>query len=223
MTVFLGFGDRKLIYARSSKIFTHSVRDLGGRYEIFVRNMKVTVVFKHTCVNNRRNSLTVELVESALSSLKGLGYLYRTVASEVVEYNAVAIVYSSNGSAVLCDNEGREILVYNAKLGSVCKYCFSGRSKLSALAENVCLPAALYHGPICFVTVHSYLHTSAAGGYADIEIITSEVCNKCFKWLDIVKSACFTNVTSVYKNMDSYAGYVFSLCLNEHSLKMVDV
>ena len=223
VTVLLCLRDSKLIYTCICEIFAHSVSDLGRRYKVLRGDVKISVVLKHTRIDNLGNSYTVEFVECALGSFECLGDLNGSVAAEIVEYYAVAVRNSAYCFAVLCNYKGRKILVDNLKLLAVCEYCLGSGCKLSALTENVCLPAALYHRPVSLVTVHSDLHSSTAGCDTNIEICISEISDKCLKGLNIVKCTCLTNVASVDKHVDSHLVYFFSLSLKYHSLEVIDV
>ena len=125
VSVFLSLGDSVFGNTGSTEILAHGVGDLGRRYQILRGNVKVSVILKHTCVNNLGVSYAVELVK--FNVVKCLGYLNSSVAAEVVENNAVAVIDGTCGLAVLLDNEGRKILVDDLSLAAVSVYSlFSG-------------------------------------------------------------------------------------------------
>ena len=69
-------------------------------------------------------------------------------------------------------DESRKILVYDAGIFLTVRfYGFFSRRKLSALSVDVRFPAAGYHAPVGFVSVHGYLHPAAAGGDAGVEVV----------------------------------------------------
>ena len=61
--------------------------------------MQVAVIFKHAGINNFRHTHAVEFVEIG-TALERFGNLYRAVTAEIVENNAVAVVYSADRRAV---------------------------------------------------------------------------------------------------------------------------
>ena len=109
------------------------------------------------------------------------------------------------------------------KLLAVSLNCLLCAAELSALAQNVSLPAGLNHAPISLVTVHCDLHTSAAGRDLDVEVIGTKTCDKFLKGLDIIKRRGLAYVTSVDENMDSHLCHALFLCANEHSLQVIDM
>ena len=184
--------------------------------------MKVSVVLKHTCVNNFRNSYSVELIKVG-AAIECLGNFNSAVASEVEEYNGVAVVDCSYRLAVFGDNERGKILVDGVCFGSVCFNSLVSGRKVSAFAEDVSLPTELYHMPVSFVTVHCDNHSAAAGRDFDIAVFVGKLCDELFKRIDIVKSRSLTNVTTVKENVNSDCLYSGFLSFNEHSLEVVDV
>ena len=59
------------------------------------------------------------------------------------------------------------------------------------------VPATLYHAPVSLVSVHGYLHSSAAGSYLCIEGAVIERSHAVFQLLDINGSRSCGNITSV--------------------------
>ena len=184
--------------------------------------MKVAVILEHTCVKNCGHSLAVELIKVS-TGLKRLGDLDGTVTSEVIEDNAVAVLYGTYGLAVLCDNEGRKILVDDLGLCSVGVDSLLSGCKLSALAENVGLPACFNHSPVSLVSVHGDLHSAAAGCDSDIEGIVAKVCDERFKGENVIKRGSLANVTAVEKDVDTNTLNAVLLRVSDESLKVVDV
>ena len=66
--------------------------------------MRVAVVFEHTGVDYLRVADTVKFVKIFL--IESLRYLNGAVSAEVIEYYAVAVLYSSDRLAVLGYDEG---------------------------------------------------------------------------------------------------------------------
>ena len=222
VTVFLGFGDSVLCYARVRQILTHSIGDLRGIHQITGGNVQIAVVFQHAGIGYLGSAYAVELVE-VRACLKGLGDLNGTVAAEIEEYDAVAILNGAHRLTVFGDNKGRQILVDDLGLGTVGFDGFLGGGKLSALTQNVGLPTQLYHRPVGLVAVHGDLHTSAAGGDLDIKGAVPHRRDECLKGLHVIQSGGFTYVTAVQQNVDAYLGYAVLFGTDQHCLQMIDV
>ena len=96
--------------------------------------------------------------------------------------------------------------------------------KLSALADDVRLPAQLDHLPVCLVAVHGDLHSAAAG--RDLRIagtVCVQLCEKRFKRIDVVQCGSLPYVTTVEQNVYADGRHAFLLRLGEHCLQVVDV
>ena len=184
--------------------------------------MKIAVVLQHAGIGNLGSANAVELVK-VRARLKGLGDLNGTVAAEVEEYHAVAVLNGAHRLTVFSDHEGRKILVDDLGLGAVGFDGFLGGGKLSALAQNVGLPTQLYHSPVGFVAIHGDLHTSAAGGDLDIKGTVPHRRDEGLKGLHVIQSGGFTYVTAVQQNVDAYLGYAVLFGTDQHSLQMIDV
>ena len=222
MTVLLSLGDSELGNTCANEVLGHSIGDLGRAYKVLRGDVKVAVVLEHTCVNYLGNANSVELVELC-SALKCLGDLDGTVATEVEEDNAVAILDSADGLAVLCNYERGEILVNDLGLISVGGDSLLCGCELSALTENVSLPACLNHTPVSLVSVHGDLHTAAARCDSDVEAIVAEVREILLEGTYIIKCAGLANVTTVEKNVYSYLCYSVALCSLDESLEVIDM
>ena len=223
MTVLLCLGDSKLCNTGVCKILAHCVSDLGGIYQELIGDMKVAVILKHTCETYLGNTDSVKLIE-ALVAIERLGDLDGAVAAEVEENYAIAVLDGANGLAVLCNNEGRKILVKNAgDLSAEGGNSLLCRSKSTSLAQNVSLPASFNHAPVCFVSVHGNVHTSAAGSDTNVEVAVSQVSKECLEGTNVFKGGCRINVTTVDKDMNANGCDALCLCLLYHSLEVVDM
>ena len=223
MAVLLCLGDRQLSDALVSQKLTECISDDRRRNEELLRDVKVAVVLEHTGVIYVRNTNTVELVKIS-TAFKCNCQLLGTVATEVVKDNTVAVFDRADRSAVFSDNECREILVDNVRdLGTECLDGFFCSCELSALTENVSLPACFDHTPVCAVTVHGDDHTSAAAGDPVIVCCVGKLGKLRLELVNILQRRCFTDITSVQENVDTYFFYALFLSFVEHSEKMVDM
>ena len=204
MTVLLSLGDSEHINSLAYEIFCHSICDLRGRNKITGRNVKVTIILKHTCVKNSGNSLSVKLIKIS-TGLERLRDLDSSVTTEVVEDNTVAVIYCTNSLTILCNNKGRKILVDYLKLCSISIDSLLCGRKLSALTKHVSLPSALNHRPVCFISVHSNLHSAATGRDANIKAVISYRGKELLIRKNVIKCAGLTNVTTIKENMKSYS------------------
>ena len=75
-----------------------------------MRDMQITVIFKHACILDIRDRSSVKLVEGSIA-VKGHGKLQGTVAAEVEKNNAVAVFHSAYSLSVLSYNKCSKILV----------------------------------------------------------------------------------------------------------------
>ena len=108
-------------------------------------------------------------------------------------------------------------------LASVRCNCLLCGCKLSSLAKNVSFPACLNHSPVCFVSVHSYLHSAAAACDSDIKAIGTEIGKELLEGTNVIKRTCLTNVSTVQKNMNSYLTNAGVLRFLNKRLKVINV
>ena len=184
--------------------------------------MKVTVVLKHSGIENSGHSDTVKFIE-VLSCLERRRNLNGTVAAEVIKYYAVTVVYGSDGLTVLRDNEGGEVLIDNAGFRTVGLDCLLRGREESSLSENVGVPAVLYHLPVSLVSVHRNLHSSAARCDFCIEAVGIYRSKIALEEENVVKCARFSNVASVKKYMKPYPLNTSSACRINECTEMVYV
>ena len=85
------------------------------------------------------------------------------------------------------------------------------------------MPAVLNHFPVGFVTVHSYLHSAAAGGDFCVEGAVVQRSKKFLKGEDVIESGRLADVSSVEENMNTDALYAVSLCVSNHRFEVVDM
>ncbi len=161
VTVFLCFRNRVFVHALFNKKLCKSVFDFGRINKVSFGYFKVAVILKHTGVNNIW--LFASVKESKIVVVKRHAQFKCAVAAEVEKNNAVAVNNFAYRLAVFGNNERRKVLVDNAAFFcAICFYSLFCRIKLSAFAQNVGFPAALYHIPVCLVSVHSDFHSAAA-------------------------------------------------------------
>ena len=122
--------------------------------------MCVSVVFEHTGIQDVD---VLFLFEAAVAVFECAGDLKRTVAPEVEEYDAVAVVYRADGLAVLCDYKGRKILIDFPGFCAVRLYCVGCGVEKASFAAYMRVPAFFNHLPVGFVSVHGDDHSAAAG------------------------------------------------------------
>ena len=223
MTKFLRLGDRVLGQSRARQIFAHRIGDLRRIHKIPARNVQVSVIFQHTGVDHLRHLHAVKLVK-VRAALKRAGDLDRTVAAEIEEDHAVAFVDGADRLAVLRDDKRREILVDCVGFLTIGDNGVVGIVKLSALADDVRLPAELDHLPVCLVAVHGDLHSAAAG--RDLRVaraVRVQLREEGFKRVDVLKRGGFSHVASVEQDVDADSRHALLLCLGEHCLQVIDV
>ena len=222
MTVLLSFGNSIGIKAVLNKQLRERIFDLGRIYKIPLRDLEISVIFKHTCIDNIGDNASVEVTE-LLAAVKCHRDLDSSVASEIEEDNAVAVLHFAYRLAVLGDNELRQILINSRGLISECINSGLSIGELSGAAVNVCVPASLYHAPVSLISVHSDLHTSAARSYLSIERSVIELSNAVLELLDVDRSRSSGYITSVKQNVASYLLNALLLSLSEHLLEVVNV
>ena len=127
-----------------------------------LRNVQVAVILQHTGKLHAGVIAPVKFVE--ILPIKGQGDLLSAVAPEVKENHAVAVGDLGHRRAVASHHEGREILIDTAQFGAVSLDGLRCRSESASLPLYMGAPAGFHHGPVGLVTIHSYLHTAAAGG-----------------------------------------------------------
>ena len=223
MAELLCLGDRQLSDTLVCQKLTECISDDRRRNEELLRDVKVAVILEHTCVIYVRNTNTVELVKIC-AAFKSYCQLLSTVATEVIEDDAVAVFDRADRSTVFSDNECRQILVDNIRdLGTECLDCFFGCSELSALTQYVSLPACLDHTPVRTVTVHGDNHTSAAT--CDPVVVGSirKLGKFCLELVYILQSRCLTYITAVKENMNAHLCNTLFFRLIQHSQEVIDM
>ena len=219
----LRFGDSELTHAGSDQILAHGVGDLRRIYQVAVRDMQVAVILQHSGVQHVRYAHAVELVKLSGRRVECLGDFNGAVAAEIEKDHAVAVLHGADRLAVLCDDEGGQILVDDVQLVPVCFDRLCGGGELPSLAQHVGAPALGDHCPVGFVAVHGDAHPSAAGGDADIEIGAAQLRHEGFKGIDILQRGGLADITSVDQDMDAHAADALLLGLHDHCLEVVDV
>ena len=222
VTEFLRFADRVFIDSGIDKLFCQCIADLWRLGQIFFRNIEVRIVLEHSGKINVRLVSAVKLVKF-VAFVKCAADFLGTVAAEVEEDHAVPVFDLSYRFAVCRNDESRKILVNDAAFLAVCFDRFGRGRELTSLSVNMDVPSFLDHRPVCFVTVHRDLHTSAAACDTGIECIVVEIVHEVFNLVNILQRARFRNVASVKQSVHAHLFYTFFFRFLDQSFQMPDM
>ena len=165
-------------------------------YKIPLGDLEISVVFKHSRVYDLGNSSPVKAVKVLL--IKRHGNFYRSVSAEIKQNYRIVVAYPAYWLAVLGYYKRGQILIdYIRILAAVCLDSLTGGTKLPSQTVNMSIPAELNHIPVCHVSVHGYLHSSAAGSYLAVKGVVLKRSYKSLKVIHIGKSRCCGNISSV--------------------------
>jgi len=154
---------------------------------------------------------------------KSLGYLKGTVASEVEEYDTVAILDGSHRFSILGDDERGKVLVDGLALLAQRLDGLMGAFKHPAFTQNMSLPTLAYHIPVCIVSIHGDDHAAAAAGNPCIEGSIVQRNKKSLEGVEVFKCTDLADIAAVEQGMDANLCNPILLGLHDHSLEVVDV
>ena len=195
MAIFLGFGNGIFGDAGLAQHFRQGVLNDRRLHQVILGNVQIAVVLQHTGKFDTGIIAAVEFIK--ILTVKGQGNFLGPVATEVEQDYRIAIVDFCNRLAVPGHHESGQVLVDAAGFGAVGFDGLGGGSKLPSQTLDMGPPAQLHHAPVGFVTVHSHLHSAAAGGNGIIAAVGVQLAQHSFQLLHIFQGRGGGHITTI--------------------------